>query len=72
MSNDVNAVLDLLQSGRAPMVITDPESGQTALHLAAAMGHKDMVEALIQAGCDVTIQDFVSAQQHYDYKSDRE
>ena len=31
-------------------------------HLAASAGHLEMVEALIQAGCDVGIQDFVSDQ----------
>ena len=34
--------------------------GQTPLHLAAAAGNLELVDALIQAGCDVTVQDFVS------------
>ena len=59
---DTRRVLDLLRSG-AP-VVADAD-GQTALHLAAAAGHFQMVEALIQAGCDVGIQDFVSAKRFY-------
>ncbi len=58
-SGDAPGVLDLLQSGCAPLV-ADPETGQTALHLAAGRGHSHLVEALIQAGCDVGVQDFVS------------
>ena len=42
----------------APSVL-DGE-GQTPLHLAAASGNLELVDALIQAGCDVTVQDFVS------------
>ncbi len=56
-SGDTFRVLDLLQSG-VPMLLDS--DGQTALHLAAARGRTDMVEALIQAGCDVGVQDFVS------------
>ncbi|XP_059083066.1 putative ankyrin repeat domain-containing protein 20A2 [Tigriopus californicus] len=48
-------VLDMLKLG-VPIVID--QDGQTALHLAASAGHYEMVEALIQAGCDVGIQDF--------------
>ena len=50
-------VIELLKMG-APSVL-DAE-GQTPLHLAAANGHLQLVDALIQAGCDVTVQDFVS------------
>ena len=50
-------MIDLLKSG-APSVL-DAE-GQTPLHLAAASGHLSLVEALLQAGCDVSVQDFVS------------
>ena len=50
-------VIELLKLG-APSVL-DGE-GQTPLHLAAANGHLQLVDALIQAGCDVTVQDFVS------------
>ena len=50
-------VLDLLRSG-VPIVVD--ADGQTALHLAASVGHFSLVDALIQAGCDVGIQDFVS------------
>ena len=51
-------VIELLKMG-APSVL-DSE-GQTPLHLAAANGHLQLVDALIQAGCDVTVQDFVSS-----------
>ena len=51
-------VIELLKLGLPIVVDTD---GQTALHLAASAGHLEMVEALIQAGCDVGIQDFVSS-----------
>ena len=50
-------VIELLKLGLPIVVDSD---GQTALHLAASAGHLEMVEALIQAGCDVGIQDFVS------------
>ena len=40
-------------------VVLDQE-GQTPLHIAASAGHIQLVDALIQAGCDVTVQDFVS------------
>ena len=50
-------MIELLKRG-APSVL-DGE-GQTPLHLAAASGNLDLVDALIQAGCDVTVQDFVS------------
>ncbi len=50
-------MIDLLKNG-APSVL-DSE-GQTPLHLAAAAGHLSLVEALLQAGCDVSVQDFVS------------
>ena len=50
-------MIDLLKSG-APSVL-DAE-GQTPLHLAAASGRLSLVEALLQAGCDVSVQDFVS------------
>ena len=36
------------------------QEGQTPLHIAASAGHIQLVDALIQAGCDVTVQDFVS------------
>ena len=51
-------MIELLKLGLPIVVDTD---GQTALHLAASAGHLEMVEALIQAGCDVGIQDFVSS-----------
>ncbi len=57
-ANDAAAVLDLLQGGAAPLV-AEAETGATALHLAAARGHAETVEALIQAGCDVGVQDYV-------------
>ena len=41
-------------------VVLDQE-GQTPLHIAASAGHIQLVDALIQAGCDVTVQDFVSS-----------
>ena len=50
-------MIELLKLGLPIVVDTD---GQTALHLAASAGHLEMVEALVQAGCDVGIQDFVS------------
>ena len=50
-------MIELLKLGLPIVVDSD---GQTALHLAASAGHLEMVEALIQAGCDVGIQDFVS------------
>ena len=50
-------VLELLRSG-VPIVVD--ADGQTALHLAASVGNFALVDALIQAGCDVGIQDFVS------------
>jgi ankyrin repeat protein len=53
----IDRVIDLLKGG-APSVL-DAE-GQTPLHLAAAAGHLSLVEALLQAGCDVSVQDFVS------------
>ena len=56
-AGDTEKVLELLKLG-VPIVID--QDGQTALHLASAAGHFGMVEALIQAGCDVGIQDFVS------------
>ena len=52
-------MIELLKLGLPIVVDSD---GQTALHLAASAGHLEMVEALIQAGCDVGIQDFVSDQ----------
>ena len=52
-------MIELLKLGLPIVVDSD---GQTALHLAASAGHLEMVEALIQAGCDVGIQDFVSEQ----------
>ena len=58
-ADDASAVLDLLQAGAAPLV-AEPETGATALHLAAAGGRRNTVEALIQAGCDVGVQDYVS------------
>jgi len=58
-AGDAPAALELLQSGTAPMVV-DPSDGATALHLAAAAGSASVVDALIQAGCDVGMQDFVS------------
>lgn len=60
-AGDVNRVLHLLKMG-APIVVDAGGDGQTALHIAAASGNLDMVEALIQAGCDVGMQDFVSAE----------
>ena len=36
------------------------QARDTALHLAARRGHLDMVQALIQAGCDVNAVDDVS------------
>jgi ankyrin repeat protein len=56
-SGQTDKVLELLKMG-LPIVVDG--DGQTALHLAASAGHLEMVEALIQAGCDVGIQDFVS------------
>lgn len=50
-------VLNLLDMGASIIIDQD---GQTALHVAASLGHFDLVEALIQAGCDVGMQDFVS------------
>ena len=50
-------VLKLLEEG-APFVLD--ADGQTALHQAAAGGHADTVAALIQGGCDASVQDFVS------------
>ena len=54
---ETKRVLELLKLG-VPLVMD--RDGQTALHLAASAGNYEMVEALIQAGCDVGIQDFVS------------
>ena len=45
-------------------VVLDQE-GQTPLHIAASAGHIQLVDALIQAGCDVTVQDFVSSNLHF-------
>ncbi len=56
-AGQTHKVLDLLKMG-VPIVVD--QDGQTALHLAASAGQLEMVEALIQAGCDVGIQDFVS------------
>ena len=56
-AGETKRVLELLKLG-VPIVID--QDGQTALHLAASAGSLDLVEALIQAGCDVGIQDFVS------------
>ncbi len=53
----VERVVDLLKRG-APSVLD--QEGQTPLHVAASAGHSQLVDALIQAGCDVTVQDFVS------------
>lgn len=50
-------VVDLLKRG-TPSVLD--QEGQTPLHVAASAGHSELVDALIQAGCDVTVQDFVS------------
>ena len=36
------------------------QDGYTALHVAAKVGHLDMVQVLIQAGCDVNAVDKVS------------
>ena len=47
-------------------VVLDQE-GQTPLHIAASAGHIQLVDALIQAGCDVTVQDFVSSIFYYYY-----
>lgn len=47
-------VLRLLEDGAK--VLPD-EVGRTALHLAAAGGHADVVAALLLAGCDVNITD---------------
>ncbi|XP_040572381.1 uncharacterized protein [Lepeophtheirus salmonis] len=54
-SGQTNLVLSLLKIG-APVTIDN--DGQTALHLASAAGHESVVDALIQSGCDVSIQDF--------------
>lgn len=54
----IERVVDLLKRG-APSVLD--QEGQTPLHIAASAGHIQLVDALIQAGCDVTVQDFVSA-----------
>ena len=53
----IDRVVDLLKRG-APSVLD--QEGQTPLHIAASAGHIQLVDALIQAGCDVTVQDFVS------------
>jgi ankyrin repeat protein len=53
----IERVVDLLKRG-APSVLD--QEGQTPLHIAASAGHIQLVDALIQAGCDVTVQDFVS------------
>jgi ankyrin repeat protein len=57
LRGDADRAVALLRSGVSLVVDAD---GQTALHLAAAAGHIDTVEALIQIGCDVAAQDFVS------------
>jgi len=51
----IDRVVDLLKRG-APSVLD--QEGQTPLHIAASAGHIQLVDALIQAGCDVTVQDF--------------
>ena len=53
----IERVVNLLKQG-APSVLD--QEGQTPLHIAASAGHVQLVDALIQAGCDVTVQDFVS------------
>jgi ankyrin repeat protein len=58
----IERVVDLLKRG-APSVLD--QEGQTPLHIAASAGHIQLVDALIQAGCDVTVQDFVSHLQFY-------
>ena len=50
-------VVDLLKRG-APSELDD--QGQTPLHIAASAGHVELVDVLIQAGFDVTVQDYVS------------
>ena len=50
-------VVELLKRG-APSELDD--QGQTPLHIAASAGHVELVDVLIQAGFDVTVQDYVS------------
>jgi len=44
-------------SGRPEWTAAKGEAGLTALHLAATMGHEDMVELLIERGADVNGRD---------------
>ena len=43
-----------------PILTRNSQDGQTALHQAASGGHGETVAALILAGCDISLQDFVS------------
>ncbi len=56
-----NATSEEIAEFRSKMVFdlnaTDPETGRTALHLAAMSGRKDIVEALIAARVDPNIKD---------------
>ena len=50
-------LVDLAFSGGVDLETTDPETGRTALHVAATYGYVRTVKRLIQAGADASARD---------------
>jgi len=56
--NRSDTILALLGStGGIDVNLREPDKGQTALHIAAALNHVESVEALLSKGAKVDIQD---------------
>ena len=56
--NDVESFDQLQQSSGIDILINTPDfDGRTALHIAAAAGHKEMVERLLKVGASVHLRD---------------
>lgn len=56
MKGDIKTVKRMLAELPDLIRTVDPGSEETALHLAASFGHKDIVELLLHAGADVNAE----------------